>query len=43
MRYSQERKQARPNGGLFPDASVDPERWTACEKFTAVIETSTLR
>ena len=43
MGYSQERKQARPNGGLLPDANADPEGWTACEKFTAVIETATLR
>ena len=36
------RKQARLDGGLFPDAGADPEGWTAREKFTAVMETAAL-
>ena len=37
------RKQVRLDGALFPDAGTDPEGWSAREKFTAVIETTTLR
>ena len=36
------RKQARLDGGLFPDAGADPEGWTARDKFTAVMETAAL-
>ena len=36
------RKQARLDGGLFPDVGADPEGWTARDKFTAVIETALL-
>ena len=37
------RKQARLDGGLFPDAGADLEGCTAREKFTAVIETAALK
>ena len=34
MGYSQERRQACLDGGLFPDAGADPAGWSTREKFT---------